>query len=81
MSEINILDVSKVQGKKIKLSDYTHIFAYHACREENKQIFFNEGLRPFTKEKALATAIRKLESQYIDKKKIEEKCLEKRWRD
>lgn len=66
-----ILDVHTVRGKNIRLSDYTHILAYHACRAEDEQIFRIQGLKPYAKEDALATAIQKLESDRVSREKIE----------
>lgn len=71
MSQSKILDVNKVGGKKISLSSYTHILAYHACRAEDEQIFRTKGLRPYTRDEALAAAILKLESDRVSRKNIE----------
>lgn len=71
MPEMNILDVHKVAGKKIRLNDYTHILAYHACRAEDVQVFRTQGLRLYSRDEALATAIQKLESERVSRKNIE----------
>lgn len=71
MLQSKILDVYEVSGKKIKLSNYTHILAYHACRAEDELGFRAQGLKPYTRDEALAIAIRKLESDQVSRKKIE----------
>ena len=71
MSNVKILNVKEVQGKNIRLSNYTHIRAYHACRAEDEQIFRVQGLKPYSKKDALEIAIRKLEHEYVSKKAIE----------
>ena len=71
MSDVKILNVKEVQGKNIRLSNYTHIRAYHACRAEDEQIFRVQGLKPYSKKDALEIAIRKLEHEYVSKKAIE----------
>lgn len=71
MSDVKILNVKEVQGKNIRLSNYTHIRAYHACRAEDEQIFQVQGLKPYSKKDALEIAIRKLEHEYVSKKAIE----------
>lgn len=45
MAQNKLLDVRQLAGKKIKLNDYTHIKAYHACRAENEQSFRTQGLK------------------------------------
>lgn len=71
MTQMKILDVKKVGGKKIRLSNYTHILAYHACRAEDGQVFLTQGLRPYTKDEALAAAIQKLKSDRVSRNDIE----------
>lgn len=71
MDNINILDVNEVKGKRIQLSNYTHIRAYHACRAEDEQIFRTHGLKPYTRDEALEVAVRKLEHNYVNRKAIE----------
>ncbi len=71
MENIKILDVNEAKGRRIQLSNYTHIRAYHACRTEDEQIFRTQGLKPYTRNEALEVAIRKLEHNYADKKAIE----------
>lgn len=71
MQEMKILDVSKVGGNTIRLNDYTHILAYHATRAEDEQMFRTQGLKPYTKEEALADAVRKLECERASRKRIE----------
>lgn len=71
MESVKILDVREAQGRKILLSDYTHIRAFHACRAEGEQIFGIQGLKPYTKDEALKVAICKLENKYVSKKVIE----------
>ena len=73
MVDVKILDVKKVQGRKIRVSDYTHIRAYHACRADDEQIFQTQGLKPYTKDEALAVAIHKLKSERVSKQAIETK--------
>ena len=73
---MKILDINEVRGRKIRLSDYTHIRAYHACRAEGEDIFRTQGLKPYTKDKALAVAIRKLENHRTSKEAIEAKFHE-----
>ena len=74
--DMNILDINKVQGKRIKLSNYTHVLAYHACRAEDEQIFRTQGLKPYTKDEALSAAVHKLESTRVSRKDIEAKFEE-----
>jgi len=76
MQDMNILDVTKVSGKKIKLSNYTHLLAYHACRAEDEHIFRSQGLKPYTKDEALSDAVHKLECDRVCKKNIETKFEE-----
>lgn len=71
MTEIKILDVNEALGRKIRLSDYTHIRAFHACRAEDEHIFRTQGLKPYTKDEALEVAICKLEHKYVSNKAIE----------
>ena len=73
MADVKILNVKEVQGKNIRLSDYTHIRAYHACRAEDEQIFRTQGLKPYTKDEALEVAIHKLKSERVSKQAIETK--------
>ena len=73
MADVKILNVKEVQGKNIRLSDYTHIRAYHACRAEDEQIFRTQGLKPYTKDEALSVAIHKLKSERVSKQAIETK--------
>ena len=73
---MKILNINEVRGRKIQLSNYTHIRAYHACRAENEDIFRTQGLKPYTKDEALAVAIRKLENQRTSKEAIEAKFHE-----
>ena len=71
MADVKILNVKDVQGKDIRLNNYTHIRAYHACRARDEQIFRTQGLKPYTRDEALEVAIRKLEHNYANKKTIE----------
>lgn len=71
MADGKILNVKDVQGKNIRLSNYTHIRAYHACRAENEQIFRTQGLKPYTRDEALEVAIRKLKHNHLNRKAIE----------
>lgn len=71
MEDVKILNVKDVQGKDIRISNYTHIRAYHACRAQDEQIFRTQGLKPYTRDEALEIAIRKLEHNYANKKAIE----------
>ena len=73
---MKILDVKKEHGKKIKLANYTHLLAYHACRAEDEQIFRTQGLKPYTRGEALSAAIHKLESTRVSRKDIETKFEE-----
>ena len=70
------MDVKKEHGKKIKLANYTHLLAYHACRVEDEQIFRTQGLKPYTRGEALSAAIHKLESTRVSRKDIETKFEE-----
>ena len=70
MDGMRILDVNKAHGKRIKLANYTHLLAYHACRAENEQIFRTQGLKPYTKDEALSAAIHKLECDRVSQKDI-----------
>ena len=36
-------------GTKIKISDFTHIRAYHACRIEDKRSYIEQGVLPIEK--------------------------------
>ena len=76
MQNMNILDVNKVNGKKVKLTNYTHLLAYHACRAEDERIFRTQGLKPYTRDEALSAAVRKLEYNRVCKKAIETKFEE-----
>ena len=38
MADVKILNVKEVQGKNIRLSDYTHIRDYHISLAEDEQI-------------------------------------------
>ena len=71
MADVKILNVKDVQGKSIRLSSYTHIRAYHACRAEDEQIFRTQGLKPYTRNEALEVAIRKLKHNHVNRKAIE----------
>ena len=71
MENIKVLDVNEAKGKRIQLSNYTHIRAFHACRAEDEQIFRVQGLKPYTKDEALEVAICNLEHKYVSKKAIE----------
>ena len=73
MADVKILNVKEAQGKNIRLSDYTHIRAYHACRAEDEQIFRTQGLKPYTTDEALAVAIHKLKSECVSNQAIETK--------
>ena len=73
---MKILAVKKVHGKKINLADYTHLLAYHACRAEDGQAYRTQGLKPYTKDEALSTAIHKLECDRVCQKDIETKFEE-----
>ncbi len=73
MADMKILDVKQVQGRKVLLSNYTHIRAYHACRAEDELAFRARGIKPYTKKEALESAIRKLECEHITKQAIEAK--------
>lgn len=68
---MRILDVKDVQGSTIRLSEYTHIRAFHACRAEDEQVFRIKGLKPYTKDEALAFAIRELENNHVSRQAIE----------
>lgn len=80
MEQKNILNVRSVAGTKIDLSSYTHIVAYHASREEGENSFRKRGINSYTKEEALAAAIRKLESERISRDRIEAE-FEPLWND
>lgn len=71
LSKMKLLDVNAVSGTSISLKDYTHILAYHACRAANEQCFRVQGLKPYTQTEALEEAVQKLESEHVDKDKIE----------
>ena len=71
MVQNRVLDVCTVGGKKIRLSNYTHILAFHACREEDERVFRTQGLRPYTRAEALAAAIQKLEGDRVSREQIE----------
>lgn len=71
MENIKVLDVNESPGRRIQLSNYTHIRAFHACRAENEQTFRVQGLKPYAKDEALEIAICKLEHEYVSKKAIE----------
>ena len=73
MSEVKMLDVNGFSGKSIRLSDYTHILAYHACRSIDEHCFRDQGLKPYTQEEALKEAVQKLESARVDRRQIESK--------
>ena len=73
---MKILDVKKAHGKKINLTDYTHLLAYHACRAEDEQVFRTQGLKPYTKDEALSAAIHKLKCDRVCKESIETKFEE-----
>ena len=47
-------------GKKINISDFTHIRAYHACRIEDIGEYQTNGLQPVNETTALANALRVL---------------------
>lgn len=76
MDGMRILDVNKAHGKRIKLANYTHLLAYHACRAENEQFFRTQGLKPYTKDEALSAAIHKLECDRVSQKDIKTKFEE-----
>ena len=44
-------------GTKIKISDFTHIRAYHACRIEDKRSYIEQGVLPIEKNFAQNKAI------------------------
>ena len=71
MENIKVLDVNEAKGRRIRLRNYTHIRAFHACRAEDEQTFRVQGLKPYAKDEALEIAIRKLEHEYVSKKAIE----------
>lgn len=76
MESKRILDINKVQGKKIQLADYTHLLAYHACRAEDERFFRTQGLKPYTKDEALSVAIQKLECACVCQEDIKIKFEE-----
>lgn len=76
MTNAKILNVRKVQGKKIRLSTYTHIRAFHASREEDERLFHIHGIKPYSKKEALSVAIRKLVSEGLCEAEIETKFNE-----
>lgn len=67
-----VLDTVKYRGRKISLSNYTHLRAYHACRPENIKSYIGEGIVPFNKESSLAEATRKLSDDRVTIKKVQE---------
>lgn len=71
MAEMKILDVNAVSGKKVRLKDYSHILAYHACRSTDAQSYRVHGLKPFSQVEALEQAVQKLESDRLDRSRIE----------
>ena len=71
MESIKILDVNEAKGRRIRLINYTHIRAFHACRADDEHIFRVQGLKPYTKDEALEVAIRKLENKYVSKTAVE----------
>lgn len=76
MEGMRILDINKEHGKKIKLADYTHLLAYHACRADDEQIFRRQGLKPYTNDEALSAAIHKLECDRVSQEDIKTKFEE-----
>lgn len=70
METKRVLETEKCAGKKIYLSDFTHLRSYHACRPENIQVYKDEGLVPFDRETALADAIQKLSGDKTSVEKV-----------
>lgn len=68
---------NRIYGKRIQLHQYTHIRAYHACRPVSIQNYLTNGIIPYTKQEAMADAIRKLKSKKSEKEIIDE--FEKQW--
>lgn len=73
MPEMIILDVNAVSGKSVSLKNYTHIQAYHACRATDERSFRVHGLKPYTQMEALEEAVQILQSERVDRDKIESK--------
>lgn len=70
MEQKKVLETEKCKGKKIHLSNYTHLRAYHACRPENIQVYRDEGLIPYDKKAALEDAIQKLSGGKVSAEKV-----------
>ena len=68
---MRVPDVTKAAGTKVRLSDYSHIIAFHACRIEDEQVYRTRGLWPYTRETALVEAYRKLEGSRVSKERID----------
>ena len=68
---MKLLDVRECRGKRINLSSYTHILAYHACRSESESNYRTYGLKPYTKDEALSAAIQLLTSDRISAADVE----------
>ena len=65
-------------GKKINISDFTHIRAYHACRIEDIKEYQVKGLQSVDESMALSNALRILGRFEKSKQRIENKFQE-RW--
>ena len=78
MKEKSVLIPWKYFGKKINISDFTHIRAYHACRIEDIGEYQINGLQPVNETTALANALRILGRFEKSKQRIESKFRE-RW--
>lgn len=68
----------KYYGKKVDISKYTHIRAYHACRIEDKCLYQTKGLVPIDRDGALKKALRIL-MPFVKSKARIEKVFEKIW--
>ncbi|WP_298031007.1 hypothetical protein [uncultured Dysosmobacter sp.] len=60
-----VLITEKSKGRKITLSNYTHIRAYHACRIEDIEAYKKNGIVPFTEQSAIEDAVKKLSDERL----------------